>query len=80
MMVNKSLRKIITVKGVGIKTAGGGNEKRPKIALLSLFQERATKKGRKIALLGLYLLYLYHVSKFKCPVSWLRCQKISGLE
>jgi len=38
--------------------------KRPKIALLSLFLdggEGSGKKTRKIALLSLYLLYLYHV-------------------
>jgi len=37
-------------------------EKIPKIALFSLFQgEGNGKKDRKIALLSLYLLYLYHV-------------------
>jgi len=42
----------------------GATEKRPKIALLSLFQGgRQRKKSRKIALLNLYLLYLYHAWK-----------------
>jgi len=46
----------------------GPTKKRPKIALLSLFQggngktrPKNSKKDRKIALLGLYLLYPYHV-------------------
>jgi len=64
-------------KGVGRKISreGGTTEKRlknskkrPKIALLSLFQgggqrkkdQKIAKKYRKIALYSLYLLYLYH--------------------
>jgi len=59
-------------KGVGRKFSRGGQlkkrqkiSKKYRIALLSLFQgrERGTKKRPKIALLRLYLLYLYHVSK-----------------
>jgi len=43
------------IKGVGRKFSRGGGptEKRPKIS----------KKYRKIALLSIYLLYLYHVWK-----------------
>jgi len=43
--------------GVGrkISSGEGATEKRPKIS----------KKDRKIALLSFYLLYLYHVRKFR---------------
>jgi len=49
------------------KTRPKNSKKRPKIALLSLFQGKGatekrpkyTKMDRKIALLSLYLLYLY---------------------
>jgi len=56
-------------KGVGRKfSRGEPTEKRPKIskkyrkiAIFSLFQGGNGKKDRKISLLSLYLLYLYHV-------------------
>jgi len=57
---------MLVTKGVGRKIfegRGGRQRKRPKIALLRLFQGggKPTDKKTKNSTINLYLVYLYHV-------------------